>query len=211
MEPGPDATGEPTNPGAGPATVLVVDDDEAVRDSIAALLAVSGYRILTAADGEEALRLLHREAVDVMVLDLWMPRRDGVSVLNDLPLRAPAVIVNTATEDVSAEIPPEILQAKVFLSLRKPVSPGILLSAVSEAVNHVPTQWPVAHQHEVDHAGAPAVPREHCVTRAVIRSGNRWFAHLSCECGWSHSVGPIADEQRLDTAMDAAQRAHQSA
>ena len=100
---------QPTDPGFGPGTVLVVDDDEAVRETVAALVTLAGYRVIEAADGEEALHVLHSEPVDVMVMDLRMPRRDGVSVLRDLPLAAPTVIVHTAATGDAAELQTSML------------------------------------------------------------------------------------------------------
>lgn len=128
----------PDQPRTAPPTVLVVDDDDAVRGSIADLLEVTGYRILQAHDGDEALRVLSSDPVDVMVLDLRMPGRDGISVLEQLPLDAPSVIVHSAAHDVSTEIPTAALRAKVFRSLTKPVPPTLLLAAVGEAIDHGP-------------------------------------------------------------------------
>lgn len=127
---------QPTDPGFGPGTVLVVDDDDAVRETLVALITLAGYRVIEAADGEEALHILHTETVDIMVMDLRMPRRDGVSVLRDLPLRPPVVIVHTAATDDAADLETSILGAKVFTSLGKPVSPPVLLATISEAIGH---------------------------------------------------------------------------
>ena len=62
------------------ATVLFAGDDPAVRQSLAQLLSMSGYRVLTAEDGFEALRLLTQQEIDVLLTDIVMPGLDGVEV-----------------------------------------------------------------------------------------------------------------------------------
>ncbi|MDI1452095.1 response regulator [Polyangium sp. 6x1] len=65
-------------------TVLIVDDDDEIRYSMRNLLVVSDFDVLLAADGVEALKLLERHHVDALVIDLMMPRLDGVGVLRAL-------------------------------------------------------------------------------------------------------------------------------
>lgn len=65
-------------------TVLIVDDDDEIRYSMRNLLVVSDFDVLLAADGVEALKLLERNRVDAMVIDLMMPRLDGVGVIRAL-------------------------------------------------------------------------------------------------------------------------------
>ena|SRR6516162_7845349 len=62
------------------ATVLFAGDDPAVRQSLAQLLSMSGYRVLTAEDGFEALRLLTQQEIDVLLTDIVMPGLDGVEL-----------------------------------------------------------------------------------------------------------------------------------
>jgi CheY-like chemotaxis protein len=64
-----------------PCTVLVVDDNENMRDVVSWCLRGEGYRVLTAADGAEALRRMAEHRVNVVILDLQMPVLDGTGVL----------------------------------------------------------------------------------------------------------------------------------
>jgi GAF domain-containing protein/DNA-binding response OmpR family regulator/anti-sigma regulatory factor (Ser/Thr protein kinase) len=66
---------------AGASTVLVIDDDGAVRDLMARFLEKEGFRVVAAAGGEEGLRLAREVAPDVITLDVLMPGMDGWSVL----------------------------------------------------------------------------------------------------------------------------------
>ena len=68
-------------PASGPASVLVIDDDAGVREFLARFLAGEGVRALTAADGEEGLRLAAQARPSLVLLDVLMPRMDGWAVL----------------------------------------------------------------------------------------------------------------------------------
>jgi CheY-like chemotaxis protein len=86
----------------GDGTVLVVDDDPALRDVLSSLLAEDGWHVATAADGEAALAAIDHARPTAMVLDLMMPRCDGFEVLRALRTRPATrdlpVIVITAKE-----------------------------------------------------------------------------------------------------------------
>lgn len=114
--------------------VLVVDDDEAVRSSVIDILADLGYSVVAAADGEEALDKLARQAVDAVVLDIKMPRKDGIAVVNELsPEPPPPGIVFVTAYDVDPEMV-AALGTRVTEILRKPIPPVDLIRAVGDAV-----------------------------------------------------------------------------
>ena len=86
--------------------ILVVDDDRAVRDSLRRSLAFNGYQVELASDGQSALEAIQGERPDALVLDVMMPRVDGLEVCrrlrsagDDLP-----VLVLTAREAVSDRV-----------------------------------------------------------------------------------------------------------
>ena len=62
------------------ATVLVADDDRAIRESLERALQLEGYTVRTAADGVQALAAVHADPVDLLVLDVMMPGVDGLGV-----------------------------------------------------------------------------------------------------------------------------------
>ncbi|MBB6173593.1 two-component system response regulator MprA [Nocardiopsis mwathae] len=62
------------------STVLIADDDRAIRESLERALELEGYRVRTAKDGVEALASVHAEPVDLLVLDVMMPGVDGLGV-----------------------------------------------------------------------------------------------------------------------------------
>ena len=81
--------------------VLLVDDDRAIRESLARALDLEGYEVLTAADGAEALRITREEHPDVLVLDVMMPSVDGLTVCRVLRFeqdRTPILMLTARTE-----------------------------------------------------------------------------------------------------------------
>jgi two-component system response regulator (stage 0 sporulation protein F) len=62
-------------------TILVVDDDDAIRTLLTEELTDEGYQVLTAADAREALKKVEQEALDLVILDIRMPGMDGLEAL----------------------------------------------------------------------------------------------------------------------------------
>lgn len=88
------------------AHLLIVEDDELLRDGLGAQLSQAGHRIDTAADGEAALARLQVHAFDGVVLDLGLPKTDGLAVLQQLRRTLPAlpVLILTARDGVEDRI-----------------------------------------------------------------------------------------------------------
>ncbi|MFD7583129.1 response regulator transcription factor, partial [Kitasatospora sp. NPDC059817] len=76
-----------TDPTAARRTVLVVEDDPGVRNTLDHLLRFEGYRVLTTTDGQEALELLEHRRPDLAVVDVVMPRLDGLALCRMLRRR----------------------------------------------------------------------------------------------------------------------------
>lgn len=116
-------------------TVLIADDDPDLRETLADILLLAGYQVLQAADGDEVLLALGRQSVDVLILDMTMPRRDGLSVLEVLEPPRPKVIVLSAFAYYSPEDIDRLgLGTKVTRALQKPTPPARLLAAVHDAL-----------------------------------------------------------------------------
>jgi len=119
-----------SGPGAGSAgTVLVIDDDPAVRNIMARTLAKDGFRVVEAADGETGLALAKSERPDVITLDVLMPGVDGWTVLNrlkeDEELKDTPVVMLTIVDDKNMGF---ALGASEYLS--KPIDRDRLLSVL---------------------------------------------------------------------------------
>ena len=87
-------------PGPDSATILLVDDEESVQKLLTYPLQQEGFRVLQAGDGEEALRRFEAEHVDLVVLDLMLPRLDGLEVCRRLRAQSTVpIIMLTARDD----------------------------------------------------------------------------------------------------------------
>jgi CheY-like chemotaxis protein len=69
--------------------ILVIDDDNALRTGIVGFLKVAGYDVRSAANGQEAMRLLKEGPVDLVITDINMPEMDGIEVLMELRAQVP--------------------------------------------------------------------------------------------------------------------------
>jgi two-component system, NtrC family, nitrogen regulation response regulator NtrX len=116
------------------ATILVVEDDEAVRQTTVELLRSEGYGVIEAVDGIEGLQRLKEESIDVVLLDLHLPRLDGLGVLDAME-DPPIVIVLSAFEYFDEDSMHSRFESKVFAFLQKPIPPIRLLSVVSDALS----------------------------------------------------------------------------
>jgi DNA-binding response OmpR family regulator len=88
------------------AHLLIVEDDELLRDGLSDQLTQAGFRSTTAEDGEQALALLGAQAFDGVVLDLGLPRVDGLTVLRRLRQQLPAlpVLILTARDGIEDRV-----------------------------------------------------------------------------------------------------------
>jgi len=114
------------------AIVLVVDDDQAVRETTVAILREEGHVVVQAADGLRALALLTGCDIDVLLLDLGLPCLDGAAVLEALEEPPTVVVVSGFDSFEEAEIRSRF-GPMLFECLRKPVSPHRLITVMSAA------------------------------------------------------------------------------
>ncbi|MGA2521569.1 MAG: response regulator [Acidimicrobiales bacterium] len=112
--------------------VLVVDDDEGVRQSVAEILRRAHHSVAEAENGERALECLEEMEVRVLVVDVRMPRLDGIGLLRLLEDPPPAILISAYVVDDDAR---RSLGTKVRAYLRKPFRPEHLLEAVTSALS----------------------------------------------------------------------------
>lgn len=103
-----------------PARVLVVDDEPALRRSVARLLLSRGMQVVTAEDGANAIELLPAQRIDVAIIDLFMPRVGGLELLDHIKTHHPGieVILMTAFGDVETAV--RAVRAGAYHFLTKP-------------------------------------------------------------------------------------------
>ena len=121
---------------ARPVNVLVVDDDQRVRDAVVGMLKMAGHRTDHAGSGQEALAKLERDRFDVVFTDLSMPEMDGWAVATEVHRRWPGVKVVLITGNA---LEPEIVDGNrglVSEVIFKPVRFDDLSSAMSQALSN---------------------------------------------------------------------------
>jgi DNA-binding response OmpR family regulator len=109
--------------------ILVADDDAAVRDSLKKLLEGAGYQVICAADGDQAEASVAKDPVDLLILDLNLPKQDGWNVFgmaNALRPLLPIVILTGLREQAENSRLPGVAAL-----LEKPVDVQVLLNVVS--------------------------------------------------------------------------------
>ena len=119
--------------------VLVVDDDARIRDLLRRYLAQEGFEVFQAEDGKALNRILLRESVDLIVLDLMMPGEDGLSICRRLRAAndtTPIIMRTAKGEDVDRFVGLEV-GAVVYLS--KPFIPRELLARIHAVLRRRPT------------------------------------------------------------------------
>lgn len=120
-----------------PRKVLLIDDEPAIRLSVAAYLEDSGFHCLQAGDGREGLALMAREAPDIVVTDLRMPEIDGFNLIGTMRargLRMP-VLVLTGTWDAQAS--EEAVRLGARGCLFKPLNDlGLLVTAIEAVLDN---------------------------------------------------------------------------
>jgi DNA-binding NtrC family response regulator len=128
---------------AGRIPILIVDDEPIVRDSIRDWLADSGYSVLTAESGEEALDVLKKNEIGVMILDIRLPGRTGISVLKEVREKKPDIKTIIITAYPSSELSTEAMKLGALDYLVKPIIPDDLERLVRDAV----------HKYEAENQG----------------------------------------------------------
>jgi len=124
------------------ATVLIVDDEPDILLFVRVNMEMDGHEVVTAANGEEALEVVHERHPDVVVLDVMMPKLDGWAVLEQLKadpdplIRTIPVVMLTALGTDQDQVRGGIEGAVQYLP--KPVAPDALLRAVEMAVEGDP-------------------------------------------------------------------------
>ncbi len=110
-------------------TIALVDDDRNILTSVSMALEAEGFRVETYADGDEALRALSTRSVDLAVLDIKMPRLDGIELLTRLrqKSRVPVIFLTSKDEEID-----EVLGFKMGADdyIRKPFSLRLLIERI---------------------------------------------------------------------------------
>lgn len=126
-------------------TVLVVDDEDVIRETVREVLTDEGYRVIEANDGSSVMALIDRERPEIILLDVWMPAMDGIVLLREIKRRTvdARVIMISGHGSIQAAVAATKLGAFDFIE--KPLSLDGLLATVHRAAGEGNHEIPPAH------------------------------------------------------------------
>lgn len=121
-------------PVKNPIKILLVDDDPDVRDIYEETLSEAGYQVDLAIDGQEGLDKIFKGGYDLILLDIMMPKVDGLTVLKKVkegsPWNTPIVVLSQLTEEKTKQEAKD-LGAKDYL-IKSDLTPDIVLNKISQ-------------------------------------------------------------------------------
>jgi CheY-like chemotaxis protein len=128
------------------ASVLVVDDDPAVRTTVKLMLERDGHTVAVAADGRAGIAALAGGAIHLLIVDLFMPGMDGIETIREVRKRAPklpVIVMSGAAANVAAPGGPDFLAMAVKLgairSVQKPFKPRDITQLVQDCLAEAAT------------------------------------------------------------------------
>ncbi|HIC91970.1 MAG TPA: sigma-54-dependent Fis family transcriptional regulator [Syntrophaceae bacterium] len=116
-------------------TILVVDDEETIRQSVRGILIDEGFEVITAKDGDEAIERVAEELPDLVLLDVWMPGSDGVEVLKCLKKDYPYLQVVMISGHGTIETAVKAIKLGAYDFIEKPLSLEKTLLTINNALN----------------------------------------------------------------------------
>jgi two-component system response regulator HydG len=117
-----------------PRNILLVDDHKSFRDSLAKILSAEGFRVFPADDGEEALDILRKESIHLVLSDLKMPKMDGVELLKVAKTIRPDIEIVLMTGYGTVDTAVTAMKDGAFDYIQKPFKPREILKLVRKAV-----------------------------------------------------------------------------
>jgi CheY-like chemotaxis protein len=118
-----------------PKKILVIDDEEAVRQIVGEMLLLEGYEVITAPNGKVGLQLFRKEPTDLIITDIFMPEMEGLETIRQLHREFPHLKIIAMSGGGEAGMLSFLSYAKRFGALRtlgKPFSREDLLKSVRE-------------------------------------------------------------------------------
>src|SRR4030043_2192340 len=114
--------------------VLVVDDEEGIRETLSGIFEDEGCSIVTANSGEEALDLLKEQNPDLILLDVWLPGIDGIQTLEEIKKLKPGLPVIVISGHGNIELAVKATKVGAYDFLEKPLSLEKVLLAAKRAL-----------------------------------------------------------------------------
>jgi len=116
--------------------ILIVDDEPIVRESLRDWLVDAGYEVQTAKTGEEGLKILKGQEVGLVLLDVRLPGKTGIRVLEEMKQIRPDVKAIIITAYASPQMRDEAMKLGALQYMTKPIAPDKLDKVVKKALSH---------------------------------------------------------------------------
>jgi CheY-like chemotaxis protein len=119
-------------------TLLIADDDPQLRNALAEVFAGQGYRVQTAASGEESLEMIDRDPVDLLLIDFNLPGLTGletIQLVHQQPIYPVSILI---TAQPTPTVLKSALSLKVYTVLSKPVAWALVTTTVQRALKQRP-------------------------------------------------------------------------
>jgi two-component system, NtrC family, nitrogen regulation response regulator NtrX len=116
-------------------TVLIVDDEPTILQSLSGILSDEGFKALTASNGYEALKMIEEESPDLVLLDIWMPGLDGIETLKEIKKYNPHIQVVIITGHGNVETAVKATKMGAFDLIEKPLSIDKIVVTINNALN----------------------------------------------------------------------------
>jgi UDP-3-O-[3-hydroxymyristoyl] N-acetylglucosamine deacetylase len=146
-------------------TILVVDDEDGVRESVREVLSDEGYRVVDTADGARVLDIIKEERPELVLLDIWMPQVDGIGLLKEIKSHEPEINVVMVSGHGNIHTAVTATKFGAFDFIEKPVSLDGLLLTVQRALGELPL---VGVQDKSELAARKSRPRK--AASAAVKS-----------------------------------------
>ncbi len=116
-------------------SILIVDDEPSILQSLGGLLSDEGFEVKTAANGYEALKIVDTESPDLVLLDIWMPGIDGIETLKEIKKNNPHIQVIIISGHGTIETAVKATKLGAFDLIEKPLSIDKVIVAINNALN----------------------------------------------------------------------------
>ena len=160
--------------------ILVVDDEESICQSLSGILADEGHEVITAASGEEALRVVEEDLPGLVLLDIWLPGIDGIEVLKSIKAAHPQVLVVMMSGHGTIETAVKATKLGAFDFIEKPLSLEKVILVVNHALEllrleeeNLLLKQKVSHEYELTGESAPIQDLKEMI--AIVAPTNAWI------------------------------------
>jgi len=116
-------------------SILIVDDEPSILQSLGGLLNDEGFEVITASNGYEALKIIDKESPDLVLLDIWMPGIDGIETLKEIKKDNPYIQVIIITGHGTIETAVKATKLGAYDLIEKPLFIDKVIVAINNALN----------------------------------------------------------------------------